>query len=134
MIDFVAPYTFKQLRTTANYSGTANIHPLQFTVVHALGFSVCISRILATELQQAHCHFISHMNSSFHSLIHFLSLFCSAQFRRLNSIEAHILAGCTVPKLDSSLSTTVLCWRTLLYNHFARTPTENTVFYCPVLF
>jgi hypothetical protein len=35
------------------------------------------------------------MNSSFHSLIPFLLLFCNCQFRRLNSIQfqAHILAG-----------------------------------------
>jgi hypothetical protein len=33
------------------------------------------------------------MKSSFHSVIPFLSLFCSCQFRRLYSIQAHILAG-----------------------------------------
>jgi hypothetical protein len=47
------------------------------------------------------------MKSSFHSLTHFLSLFCSRQFRRLDSLQflcsqAHIPAG-WLSKLDSIL-------------------------------
>jgi hypothetical protein len=74
--------------TTGNYSATADIHTLQFTVTHALGFSVFTSRILATDLSQSHCYFKSPMKSSFHSLIPFLLLFCNCQFRRLNSIQS----------------------------------------------
>jgi hypothetical protein len=46
----------------------------------------------------SHCSFISHMKSSFHSLVPFLPLFRNCQFRRLDSVQflcsqAHILAG-----------------------------------------
>jgi hypothetical protein len=37
------------------YSAIADLHILQFTVTHALEFSVFISRILATELELFHC-------------------------------------------------------------------------------
>jgi hypothetical protein len=49
---FIAPYTctFTQLRNTGNYSAITILHALQFTVAHALGFSVFNSRILATGL------------------------------------------------------------------------------------
>jgi hypothetical protein len=36
--------------TLVTESNTADLHTLQFTVTHALGFSVFISRILATDL------------------------------------------------------------------------------------
>jgi hypothetical protein len=42
--------TFTQLGTTGNYSDIAILHTTQFTVAHALGFSVFTSRILATDL------------------------------------------------------------------------------------
>jgi hypothetical protein len=38
------------LGTTGNYSAIADLHTLQFTVTHALGFSIFTSRILATDL------------------------------------------------------------------------------------
>jgi hypothetical protein len=69
MIGFIVPYTSTQLGTAANYSAITILHTFQFTVAHALGFSVFTSRILATGLSQSHCHFKSHMKSSFHSLI-----------------------------------------------------------------
>jgi hypothetical protein len=34
----------------SQYRGIADLHNLQFTVVHALGFSVSTSRLLATDL------------------------------------------------------------------------------------
>jgi hypothetical protein len=49
MTEFIAPYTF----TTRNYrqfSAIADLHTLQFTVTHALGFSVFTSRILSMQL------------------------------------------------------------------------------------
>jgi hypothetical protein len=54
-------------------------------------------RILTT-IYDSRCNFKSHMESSFHSLIRFLPLFCNCQFRRLDSIQflccqAHIPAG-----------------------------------------
>jgi hypothetical protein len=50
MIGFIAPNTVTQLGTTGNYSAVAIIQTLQFTVTHALGFSVFTSRVLATDL------------------------------------------------------------------------------------
>jgi hypothetical protein len=41
---------YSQLATTGNYSATAELHSLQFTVIHAIGFTVFTSRILATDL------------------------------------------------------------------------------------
>jgi hypothetical protein len=38
------------LGTTGSYSAIADLHTLQFTVTHALGFSVFTNRILATDL------------------------------------------------------------------------------------
>jgi hypothetical protein len=38
-----------QLGITRNYSAIADLHTLQFTITHALGFSVFTSRILATD-------------------------------------------------------------------------------------
>jgi hypothetical protein len=50
--------------TTVSYSAIAvPAHTLQFTVTHALGFSVITSRILATDLSQSHCNFKSHMRA-----------------------------------------------------------------------
>jgi hypothetical protein len=40
---------FTQLRTTGNYIVIADLHTLQFTVTHALGFWAFTSRILATD-------------------------------------------------------------------------------------
>jgi hypothetical protein len=50
------------------------LHTFQFTVPHSLGFSVFISRILATDLWLSHWHFKSRTESSFCSLIPFLAL------------------------------------------------------------
>jgi hypothetical protein len=49
MIGFIENL-YTQLGTTANYSAIADLHTLQSTVTHALGFSVFTSRILATNL------------------------------------------------------------------------------------
>jgi hypothetical protein len=43
-------YTIIQLGTTVNHSATADFHNFQFTVAHALGFSVSTDRLLATDL------------------------------------------------------------------------------------
>jgi hypothetical protein len=117
MIGFIAPYIF----TTGDYrqcSAIADLNNSQFTVVHSLGFSVFICRILATDLLQSHCHFKSHMESSCYRLIHLLPLFCSCQFRRLNSIQflcsqAHIPARW---RLETRLFTSRLLFSTQLYS------------------
>jgi hypothetical protein len=98
---FIAPGTVTQLETTGSYSAIPILHIFQFTVTHALGFSVFTSRILATDFQHSHCHFKSHKKYFLHSLIQLLPLSFSCQFRRLDStrlnstplLPDHILAG-----------------------------------------
>jgi hypothetical protein len=62
-------HLYTQLGTTYNNSAIADLHALQFTVTHALGFSVFTSRILATDLSV--CHLKSHMKSPLQRLIPF---------------------------------------------------------------
>jgi hypothetical protein len=119
---------YTTLGTADNYCAIADLHTLQFTVTHTLRFSVFTSRFLAMDLSQSHCHFRSHMESSFHRLISFLSLFCNCQFRRLDSIQflcsqAHILVVWR-PEIQLFTSDSVICCWTLLCNNFARTPQE----------
>jgi hypothetical protein len=74
-------YCTLYIYTVRNYwrrSAIAILHTLQFTVTHALAFSVFISHILATDLSQS--HFKSHMKSSYHSLIPYLSFLLRAVF------------------------------------------------------
>jgi hypothetical protein len=94
MIGFINDLYIHTVRNYRQYSAIAHLHSLQFTVTHALRFSVFSSRILATDLNTVVIP-ISHMKSSFHSLIPFLPLFCRCQFRRLDAVQsqAHILAG-----------------------------------------
>jgi hypothetical protein len=110
MIEFIAPYTFTQFGTTGSYSAIADLHTSQFTVTHALGFSVFTSRILTTDLSQSHCHFKLHMEPSCHSLIPFLPLFCNCQLRRLDKVPLDYcsILRCTlltVPSYTSSART-----------------------------
>jgi hypothetical protein len=49
MIGFIAPYAFTT-RDYRQHSALGDLHTLMFTVIHALGFSVFTSRILATDL------------------------------------------------------------------------------------
>jgi hypothetical protein len=77
MIGFISPSTFTQFGTTGSYSAVAFLHTFEFTVAHALGFSVVTSLILATYLSQPHCNFKSHLKSSYRSLIPFLPFLLS---------------------------------------------------------
>jgi hypothetical protein len=43
-------------RDYKKYSAIAILHTFQLTVAHALEFSFCTSRILATDLSQSHCN------------------------------------------------------------------------------
>jgi hypothetical protein len=83
------------VRDYRQYSAVAILHTFQFTVTHALKFSVFTSRILATDVSQSHCNFKSHVKSSLHNLLPFLSFLLN--YLRLPS-----------PGLDPVLSTTVL--------------------------
>jgi hypothetical protein len=90
----------------------------QFTVAHAVGFSVFTSRILATDLSHSHCNFKSHVKSSLPRLIPFLPLFCSCQLRRLDSTRLDY--GSILSRLPTVPS----------YNTSARTPrkTPSSIF------
>jgi hypothetical protein len=92
------------------YSAIAILYTLEFTVANALGFSVFSSLLLATDLSQSHCNFNLHMKSSWHSLISFLPLFCSCQFRRLDSIQFLTSRKAGVPKPDSLFPTWLICF------------------------
>jgi hypothetical protein len=121
--DWIYWHLIRSTRDYRQYSAIAVLHTLQFTVTHALGFSVFTSCILATDLSQSHCHFQSHTKSSFHSLTPFLPLFCSCQLNSFPSSSLGRLASRT--RLCSQLDyRSVLC-QTLPYNHFART-TQKT--------
>jgi hypothetical protein len=126
--DWIYWHLIHSTRNKRQYSAIADLHTSQFvTHTHTLGFSVFTSRILATDSLQFHCHFKSHMKSSFRSLIPFLPLFCSCQFRRLDSI--HLLPSSYPGRLasrNSTLhsSTAIFCW-TLPYNHFAQITQET---------
>jgi hypothetical protein len=65
MVRFIAPYTFTT-RDCRQYSAIADLHYSQFTVTHALVFSVFTSRILATDFNSLTIT-TAHMESSFHS-------------------------------------------------------------------
>jgi hypothetical protein len=71
-IGFISPYSLTTLRDYRQFSSVAVLHTFKFTNTHILGFSVFTSRILATDLSQSHCNFISYMKPSFHNLIPFL--------------------------------------------------------------
>jgi hypothetical protein len=115
---------YQTLWTTGNYSTISYLYNLQFTVTQALGLLVFTSRILATDLQQYHCNFKSHMKSSFHSLISFLLLFRNCQ---LNSIP--LLPSSYPGRLASRNSTqffsTVLFFITTLH-----VPRSKQPLYC----
>jgi hypothetical protein len=117
-------------RDYRQYGAIAIIHTFQFTVTHALGFSVFTSRLLAKDLSQSHCNFKSHMKSSGHSLISFLPLF-STQFNSIQffCFQAHILAGWR-PETRLFTSTRLLCLLPssdcVLFQPFGKNFTENT--------
>jgi hypothetical protein len=101
------------VRYNRQYSTITILHTFQFTVTHALGFSVLTSRILATDLSQSPCHFNAHMKSSWHNLIPFLPVLLNhlqllspeldpVLFRLLFCTPPHLL---TVPSYNSSART-----------------------------
>jgi hypothetical protein len=117
MVAFIDTLYTHATQDYKQYSAIADLHNLQFTVTHTLGFSVFISHILATDLLQSHSHFKSHMKSSLHHLIHFLPLFCNY---KLNSIPSS-----SPGRLASQIRLYSLPYHSMLpynlYNDFART-------------
>jgi hypothetical protein len=111
-------------RDYRQYSAIAILHTFQFTVAHALGFSVFTSHILATDsitvslsLQITHEVFFAQPKS-------FLPLFCNCQCRRLDSIQFLCSWQAGVSKLDSTrllLPASELFLMTTLHDH-----AENT--------
>jgi hypothetical protein len=118
MIGFIAPYAFIT-RDYRQYSAMADFHTLQFTVTHALEFSVFYSRILGTDLSQHHCHFKSHVKSSLHSLIPFLPF-----------LLHHLLL--TSPELDSIPLLAAWYPRYIATRRIHRKHSLHHLFYCSV--
>jgi hypothetical protein len=54
MIGFINTL-YNQHVLNKQYSAISDLHNLQFTITHALEFSVFASCILVTELKQSHC-------------------------------------------------------------------------------
>jgi hypothetical protein len=105
MIGFIPPDNIHTVRDYRQYSAIAILHTLQFTVGHALGFSVFTSRILATDLSQSHCNFKSNMEFLF-APANSLSCHYSATANSENSTPFNskfISRQVGVSKLDSSL-------------------------------
>jgi hypothetical protein len=119
------------------HNAIADLHNLKFTVTHALGFSVFISRIQATDLELSHYHFKSHMKTSLHRLIPFRALILrlpilKTQLHSIPLFQAHNSAGrCFKARPFTSNSTTIVYFYYLVtssvsfYNPSART-TQNT--------
>jgi hypothetical protein len=116
MIGFIDTYTFTQSGAAGSYNAIAILHTSQFTVTHALGFSVYMSRILATDLSQSHCNLKSHIKSSWHRLIPFLP-FLQLPIPRLNSMTLDYF--CILRCTPSTTTTPVL--PNISYSYFART-------------
>jgi hypothetical protein len=58
MIEFIITSVTSSLNHTY-YSAIADLHNLEFTVAHALGFSVSNSRLLALQTtKKSSCHFL----------------------------------------------------------------------------
>jgi hypothetical protein len=124
-LDLLTPYTLHTTRYYRQYGPLADLHTLQFTVTHALGFSVFTSRILATDfitvslsLQITHEVIFSQPNS-------FLAIILQLPTQFSSSAPSFITRQAGVSKLDSIL----LNW-TLLYNHFVRTTQKTQPLYC----
>jgi hypothetical protein len=122
MIGFIGPYTFTT-RDWRQYGAIADLHTLQFTLTHALEFSVFSNRILAMDfttvslsLQTTHEVFLQ-PNS-------FLAIIVRLPFSKtqLNSIP--LLPSSYPDRLASqnlTLHSMLLNW-ILPHNHFTQTP------------
>jgi hypothetical protein len=112
---------FTQLGTTGNYSAIADLHTLQFTVTHALGFSVFTSRILPTDfhtvVMPVSLYFKWHMKSSCRGLIRFLPFL-------LNHL------GLISPERDPILDNQFKRRSLSLYNPSAWTMQKTQALYC----
>jgi hypothetical protein len=87
-------------RDYRQYSANADLHNLKFYVTYTLWFSVFTSRILATDIQQQHCHFKSLIKSSPPNFFLAIILQLPTQFNP--SAPKLISRQAGVPKLDST--------------------------------
>jgi hypothetical protein len=105
MIGFTAPHRFTQLGTTGN-TALSLFYILSSSLLH-IHYGSWSSLVISWQWIY---HILtvtskSHMKSSLHSLVHFLPLFSSCQFRRLNSI----------PLLPSSYPGRLASWNSTLH-------------------
>jgi hypothetical protein len=112
------------IHTTRNYrqySAVAIVHSLQFTVTHALGFSVFTSRILATVSSQSHCEVLLSRPNSFLD-ISSQSPSTAISRTRPNSLPTSILYSFLALHFSPSSDCVLL-------QLIGTDPTVNTVFY-----
>jgi hypothetical protein len=98
--------------TTDNYSAIADLRTLQFTVTHALGFSVFTSRILATDfitvslsLKITHEVFFAPPNSFLAIILQLPTQFNSSAAKLISrqaGVSKHNYLFADRPQLDSS--------------------------------
>jgi hypothetical protein len=124
---------YTPLATTGSYSAISDLRTLQFTVTHALRFSVFTSRILATDLwvslslQITHEVFFAPPNSSLANILQQPN-----PKTRLSSVPLLSTSyPCTLASRNSTwLYAAPASFGTLLYNHFTRTAQKTQPLYC----
>jgi hypothetical protein len=77
-------HTTRELQEIERYRYSAHFSIHRHTVTKVLSLDY---RILTTDLKLSHYHFKSHTESPLRSLIPYLTLFCSCQYRRLDSVQ-----------------------------------------------
>jgi hypothetical protein len=107
------------VRDYMQYSAIAILHTFQFTVTHELGFTIFNTRNLATDLSQSHCHFNSHMKSSWHRLIPFLPFLLN--HHRLPSPELDLILNYCSILSDTTVLYSPLLLTVPFYNSWAQT-------------
>jgi hypothetical protein len=129
--DWIYWHPIHSARDYKQYSAIADLHTLQFTVAHALGFSVFTSRILAVDfitvslsLQIAREVFFAPSNS-FLATLAAANSEDSTQFNY--SAPKLISRQAGISNLDPSLAIPLQCF---IYNRFARTTQKTRSLYC----
>jgi hypothetical protein len=121
------PVTYKTDSGLHDWIDTSYIHTsqdcrllhrftIQFTVAHALDFSAFTSRILATDLQHSHCHFKSHIKSSFHSLNSFLAIILQLSISNTRLNSNHLSTSDSHFSWNTQKTQSVSCWQGLITN------------------
>jgi hypothetical protein len=97
MIGFIAPYTFKQLGTTGNYSAIAILHTLQFTVT-----PTDVLGLLVLSWQRIHNTLSLQLTQSLFAQPHsFLAIILRLPIPKTRLSSSHLLPGSYPGRLGS---------------------------------